>query len=540
MLIESLKALFVVFVMCAGAFVFARIAYREHLDPKIIDRWRNVFLMATIAAFIIPNYWAFLFVFGVLAAAAAVRDPVRPAIYLLLLFAVPAAGERVPGFAGINNFLALAPFNILALAVLFPILFAGSQTRKQRGVGALADFCFLAFSVLSLALAFRDTTMTDGIRRFAAYVLTAFGPYIVFSRYYWSKDNLKIATLACAIPLIALSGVGLAETVLSWHMYANAVDNWNISFFTRYLERSGYLRAYASVFGPITFGLFLTIGFSLALAVMASSKRRLFPMIGVMAVAVGLIVTFSRGPWIGAAFAAFIFAATVDKPLTGLMRFAGAGFLAAIVLLMTPMGPKLIGMLPFIGEVESNTISYRQRLFDVGWPYVMKFPYFGSDDYLLAPELQGLVQGQGIIDIVNAYLQVALDKGLVGLALFLGVSGFAALNGLNAIKRARAVDPEYAVYVQGWVAALFGAMLTLATTTNVVAQIAEVHWLLCGVCVGAARSVRLAAEQEAAGVGEEDAGLPTPPKSPVSPPRAAGPAAENLPPHLRQYAKRRT
>src|SRR5690606_22312288 len=151
--------------------------------------------------------------------------------------------------------------------------------------GALADFCFLAFSVLSLALAFRDTTMTDGIRRFAAYVLTAFGPYIVFSRYYWSKDNLKIATLACAIPLIALSGVGLAETVLSWHMYANAVDNWNISFFTRYLERSGYLRAYASVFGPITFGLFLTIGFSLALAVMASSKRRLFPMIGVMAVA---------------------------------------------------------------------------------------------------------------------------------------------------------------------------------------------------------------------------------------------------------------
>ncbi|HNS86729.1 MAG TPA: hypothetical protein PKH09_07485, partial [Parvularculaceae bacterium] len=98
MLIESLKALFVVFVMCAGAFVFARIAYREHLDPKIIDRWRNVFLMATIAAFIIPNYWAFLFVFGVLAAAAAVRDPVRPAIYLLLLFAVPAAGERVPGF----------------------------------------------------------------------------------------------------------------------------------------------------------------------------------------------------------------------------------------------------------------------------------------------------------------------------------------------------------------------------------------------------------------------------------------------------------
>jgi len=210
---------------------------------------------------------------------------------------------------------------------------------------------------------------------------------------------------------------------------------------------------------------------------------------------------------------------------------------------MTPLGPKLINMLPFIGEVESNTIDYRQRLFDVGWAYVMQFPFFGSDDYLYAPEMQGLVQGQGIIDIVNSYLQVALDKGIVGLTLFVAISALAALNGLKAIKQARAINPDYAVYIQGWVAALFGAMLTLATTTNVVAQIAEVHWLLCGLCVGAARTVRIVARDAAHALdgADEDSDPPAPPKGPATKPHAGSdPAAAQLPPHLRQYAKRRT
>ena len=160
---ESVKALIVVFVVCVGAFVFARIAFGEFVSVKIMDRWRNVFLLSTVAAFLIPNFWVFLLVFGAIAALAAGREDVKPAIYLLLLFAVPAAGERVPGFAGIRNFLNLAPYNILAIAVLFPLLFAGGKTREKTRTGMLADSCFIAFSVLSLALAFRDTTNYLGI-----------------------------------------------------------------------------------------------------------------------------------------------------------------------------------------------------------------------------------------------------------------------------------------------------------------------------------------------------------------------------------------
>ncbi|MEZ5915227.1 MAG: hypothetical protein R3C42_06340 [Parvularculaceae bacterium] len=56
---ESVKALIVVFVVCVGAFVFARIAFGEFVSVKIMDRWRNVFLLSTVAAFLIPNFWVF-------------------------------------------------------------------------------------------------------------------------------------------------------------------------------------------------------------------------------------------------------------------------------------------------------------------------------------------------------------------------------------------------------------------------------------------------------------------------------------------------
>ncbi|MCB2097201.1 MAG: O-antigen ligase family protein [Parvularculaceae bacterium] len=543
MMIEALKALVVVLIVNAGAFVFARMAFREFLSPAVIDRWRNILLLSTVAAFLIPNFWLMLVVIGVIAAMSSALETVRPAIYLLLLFAIPAADQRVPGFFGINNFLNLAPFNVLALVVLFPLLGGSRETRDFRNVGGLADLCFIAFSVLSLALAFRDTTATDGIRRFAAYVLTAFGPYLAFSRYYWPKDRLAAGTLACLIPLIAIAGAAVVETILHWHVYVNAVENWNIRFSTRYLARSGLLRAYGPVFGPITLGLYFVVAFSLALAFFAAAKRKLLPAIAVGAIGVGLIVTFSRGPWVGAAFAVFMIAATAERPMAWFIRLVGVGFVATTVLLMTPFGPQLFNMLPFVGEVESNTIDYRQRLFEVGWAYVMKYPLFGSDGYLNAPELQSLVQGQGIIDIVNSYLQVALDRGIVGLALFVGVSLFAALSAMRAIGVARRFDNEYALYVQAWFAALMGVMLTLATTTNVNAQIAETHWLLCGICVGIARSVQaVAAAKVNAFVDDEPP--PGPPGGPEDPPPGRSLAsartlpADNLPKHLRQYADR--
>ena len=532
---EALKALIIIFTVSLGGFVYTRLAFAGIADAKTIGRWRNVFLAATLATFLIPNFWVFLFAIGLIAIALGAPEKNKPALYLVLLFALPVADAIVPGFGGIRNFLSLFPFNVLTIVILWPMLFARWQDRDARGVGAFADYFFIAYSLLNLALAYRDTTITDGFRQSAAFILTAFGPYLAFSRYNWTKARLKAVTLALVAPLIILSAIAFVEVALSWHLYKPAIDNWNINQRFTYTQRSGFLRAYASVMGPISFGLFVAAAIPPAAALIASLKRKLLAIGGLGVLCVGLLATFSRGPWVGAALGIVVFVLTGDRVFRNFTRLTLIGVAGFLALSVSPIGDQIISLLPFVGDSSTGSIDYRQQLMDIGWSVAMETKWFGSEDFMNHPAMQQLVQGQGIIDIVNTYLQVTLESGLAGLSLFVGVSFFSGLTAWRAIGAARAVDPEIAVYGQAWLAALASTMLVIATTSSVVAQVAEVHWLLCGMCVGFARSVAAARLNVAAPAPADDPPAPPPARKAAPNPSIS---AKDLPPHLRQYADR--
>jgi O-antigen ligase len=535
-MIESLKALFVVAVLSAGAFFYARMAFADVVAPATLARWRNLYLAVTAVAFLVPNYWLMLAAMAGAVLFFGARDKFKPAIYLLLLFAVPVASKTVPGFGGINNFLDLYPYNVLAVILLFPLLLRPNEV-KGSGRGGLADAFFIAFALLMIVLAFRDASFTHGIRRSTAFILTAIAQYLIFSRIRWSVERASLATAALVIPLVALSGVAAAEVALGWHVYANAVQNWDVSTALRYSERSGFLRAYGSIFGPISFGLFLAVGLALAPALIAGARKKGLANLSIPAIGAGLLTTFSRGPWIGGGIAFAVYVATTKQAVRNLIRLAVAGAAGLALLAVTPFGGAVLSILPVIGEVEDHTIDYRQRLFEIGWRVVMQNPWFGSEGYMDSPAMQELIQGQGIIDIVNAYLRIALDSGIVGLSLYLGAVGFSLLAAFRAIGPARRLDSELASYCQAYFAALLGLTIILATTANTLAQIKEVTWILCGMCVGLARSVALEGrERETAPAAvEADAPKEAPPTNPPEPPPPPG---RSLPPHLRQYVRR--
>jgi O-antigen ligase len=535
-MIEALKALIVVGVLSLAAFIYARMAFGSVIPPAAINRWRNIYIAVTAIAFLVPNYWLMLAAMSGAVVVFGASEKFRPALYLLLLFAVPAASKTVPGFGGINNFLELYPFNLLAIIVLFPLMVKPNETRGA-GIGVFADTCFIAYALLVFALAFRDTTFTDGIRRSTAFLLTAVPQYLVFSRIKWTVENARLATAALVIPLIALSGVAAVEVVLGWHLYANAVQTWDVVATLRYVERSGFLRAYGSVFGPIAFGLFLVVGLALTPALLKSATNKRLAALSIPAIGAGLLATFSRGPWVGGALAIAAYVATTRRSITNIAKLSVVGVVALAILAVTPFGSSFISLIPFIGNVEENTIDYRQRLLEVGWTVVQQNPLFGSEGYMDTPAMQTLVQGQGIIDIVNAYLRIALDSGLIGLSLYLGAVGFAVLAALRAIGPARRVSEELSSYCQSYFAALLGISVVLATTANTIAQIQEMTWVLAGMCVGLARSVALARrEQDATPAIEQTATVvaPEPEPAPLDP----TPPSRPLPPHLRQYAKR--
>jgi hypothetical protein len=51
----------------------------------------------------------------------------------------------------------------------------------------------------------------------------------------------------------------------------------------------------------------------------------------------------------------------------------------------------------------------------------MERPWLGSDQYVERLTELGMVQGQGIVDIVNTYLGIALSSGALGLTFFLSI-----------------------------------------------------------------------------------------------------------------------
>src|SRR5204863_1498670 len=130
----------------------------------------------------------------------------------------------------------------------------------------------------------------------------------------------------------------------------------------------------------------------------------------------------SRGPWVGFAAIMLTFIALGPSPMRGIVTLGLVGSFTMPLLMATPLGDTIIKYLPFVGDVEVENITYRQRLFEVALSAIIQNPFFGAFDYIYSPAFQELKQGDyGIIDLVNTYAVVGLSSGLIGLGLFAGV-----------------------------------------------------------------------------------------------------------------------
>jgi O-antigen ligase len=176
-----------------------------------------------------------------------------------------------------------------------------------------------------------------------------------------------------------------------------------------------------------------------------------------------------------------MYIATGRQAFKRLMLLALAGVLALPLLAIVPGGQKVLDLLPFIGSVDVDNITYRQRLFDNAIIVIQRNPLFGSFDYRNTPEMQSMIQGEGIIDIVNTYIGVALSFGLVGLTLF--VAFFATvLLGIRKAMRSFPKDDETRRLGRALLATLVGILVTIVTVSSITI-IPVVYWSVAGLGV---------------------------------------------------------
>lgn len=163
-----------------------------------------------------------------------------------------------------------------------------------------------------------------------------------------------------------------------------------------------------------------------------------------------------------------IFLLSGSKPIRSILKFVTLGTISFLLLYRFSIGYTIIDILPYVGsKVNTGTADYRVKLLNNAWIVINRNPLFGSVDYLKIPEMREMIQGQQIIDVMNTYVGIALQTGLVGLSVFL-IFFLATLMGLpRAVPSLPEAEFELKLMERALFATLCATLVTIFTVRSV-------------------------------------------------------------------------
>lgn len=488
---EHLRALVVIVVVASAVFFMARRPATDLIPLADFKRRRNLWFALTLVAFLAHSFWLYAAAATLILLVAQRREHNPLALFFMLLFLIPPATAAIPGFGVINYLFDINHQRLLTLCVLLP---AALALRKQPGrvpLGRLLpDKLLLAGLALTSALALRETTVTDTLRQMLSLYIDVLLPYYVASRGVRELADFKDVLLAFVLVAFVLALLGVTEYVRHWLLYNAVLDALGLQWDLRgYLSRGGSLRASVTTGQAIVLGYVMAVAIGLFLFVQHFVGKPAHRYMGALLLAAGLFAPVSRGPWIGAVIIIVVFIALGRRAVPRLALLALAGVLSIPLLSVLPGGDKVLDLMPFIGKVEAENITYRERLLENSWIVIQRNPLFGSFDFRNTPEMQSMIQGEGIIDIVNTYVGLALRVGLVGLGLFMGFFVCILLGIRKGMRQVADKADPYHLLGRVLLATLVGILVTIFTVSSITV-IPIVYWSIGGLSVAYIQMMR--------------------------------------------------
>lgn len=487
-MLDSIKGLIVIFGIAAFVFALARtpVTNTSFSDGNSYVLRRNLWVLLCVIAFVSGNYWLFSILSFAIILATHKRDNNAVALYLALLCAVPAFDVRIPGFGGIESLFTVNHIRILALSLLLPVALKLFRSRQSQGFRSLrTDILFGLFVAWVILRTFMDFPLTQALREAFSITLDMVLPYYVASRYFTSTSQVRESMASYVVVAIVAAVIGMFESVVNWLVYYDLYGLLDLPAGGQagYLWRDGWgvLRAQASLIHPIVFGYVMMLAVAFLAYLSPYFQPRWKYWFGMLALLGGLFVSMSRGPWVGAFATLILFVLLDPSVVRRVYRTIYTGIAAMIVIFMTPIGGSILENIPFVGSLNAGTVDYRVRLMEVSLEVLADNPLMGNRFYLEDPRMEEMRQGEGIIDVVNTYLQVAMPYGVVGFTLFF----LTFLSAIFAIQKARSAlskdDTDGERLGRYLMATLLGIMVTIATVSNI-GVIETLYWVVVGIC----------------------------------------------------------
>jgi len=421
---EYIKALIVLLTIGSGVFYFSKPLFLDFgIDASTLkNRWITWCLL-TMAAFLSMNFWIFLVVVTLILVNSKKNNEDPIALFFFLIVILPVIRVEIPGFGGVRYILDVDHLRVATLILLLPLFF---QERRRRSGAinpfAVGDAVLLGYFIWTVILRYRwDDAI--GIVRYSIYCFVDVGlPYYTISRCIKDIKSIEKLIANFALSGIVVAAVAIFEIIKYWLLYSSIPSALGLDSNAAYLGRGELLRAMATSGQPIVLGYELVAVFGTFLYFYQSTTSRLRYLAILSLIVLGQISSLSKGPWLGFVLlgAVMIFTAKNKVKYTS---YAILVFISAsVVLPATDVGRKVIDYLPFVGGLDEGSATYRQLLFKKSLESISDNLWTGSIDYLY--NMEELRQGQGIIDLVNTYLSITLDTGLIGLFLFIGCIAF--------------------------------------------------------------------------------------------------------------------
>lgn len=481
---EYLRAYALVLIISSLGFVFARRLTANIIPAQQFKNWRNSWLIINSAAFLGMNYWLFAIFTFIYVAYKRIKEVNPIAFYVFILFAVPPIPQNIPGFGLVNYLFEIHYLRILSLAILLPLFLRLITAKRTLRFGAVkTDLFFLFYLLVCIGLEFRDTTGTDAMRRSVLFLMDWLLPYYVISRYVTNIDQIKSILFAFIIACIPIALIGVFEAGKHWLLYSSVETALNVSWgYGGYLGRNSAIRAIATFGHPIMFGYCMLVALGIYLYIKDFINNKTLKRIGLIIILLGLVAPLSRGPWVGAAVMYTAYLLMSKNGIASLIKFGFGGLIAFAIATQLPNGEKLINLIPFVGKTEQFNVEYREKLIDVSLLVVAKYPFFGKVNFREEPEMKQMVQGEGIIDIVNTYISVMLSSGYVGLFSFLGIFISAIIFAHSKMKKIRAIDADLYSLGKSLISILIGIMVTITTVGDGLI-VAYIYYLIIALLV---------------------------------------------------------
>lgn len=492
-------ALIYVLLIATPVFLYLKPIVTRFSSEADYLRRRNVWFALTVTGFLSPSFWLFALVAAPLLMWGGRKDSNPVAFYLMLMQVIPDTPVEIPA-VGINEIFTLDLYRLLSFFVLIP---AAVRLRRSTDHAAArkfttTDWLVLGFGALQVFLyappdlphhQILHNSTTNILRQALLFYVDVFVLYYVVSRWCSTRQAVVDAMASFFVACAVLAPLAVFESVRHWLLYLDINAAWGVPVWvSAYLFRGHALRAQVTAGHAIGLGYLLAVALGFWLYLSARVPRRV-PRIAITTLLVsGLVVTYSRGPWLGAVVIYVLFTVLRPRAFTKAFQATVAALLVAWGLSFTAVGERILNSLPFIGApAETESAVYRQRLAVRAWQLFQENPLFG--DQLAYQKMEDLRQGEGIIDLVNSYVQVGLFYGIVGLALFITPTLLALFGAVRQAKRLQSQDPDFSSLGNTLVACQFGTLIVIATASFGLA-IANLFYVLLGLTVAFVRMAR--------------------------------------------------